>query len=83
MQQIRLTGVWAQVPRREFVYCSKWTYQTPFTSLRHRLKVDPEWLVHDLPTRHDAMHEDLEAVAAILLGGRTPDESKAERMASL
>ena len=67
LQRIRLTGRLAQVPRREFVYCSGWEDRTPFAELRTRLQADPEWQVHDLPTGHDAMHEAPEAVAALLL----------------
>ncbi|CAG7650154.1 alpha/beta fold hydrolase [Actinacidiphila bryophytorum] len=68
MQTVRLTGALAQVPRREFVYCSGWEDRTPFAGLRARLQADPGWQVHDLPTGHNAMHEDPEAVAALLLG---------------
>ncbi|MEU4588594.1 alpha/beta fold hydrolase [Kitasatospora aureofaciens] len=68
LQGIRLTGAFAQVPRREFVYCSGWEDKTPFADLRTRLRADPEWQVHDLPTVHNAMREDPEAVAALLLG---------------
>nr|WP_246486972.1 hypothetical protein [Kribbella qitaiheensis] len=67
LQAIRLTGAAAQVPRREFVFCSGWD-GTPFTELRTRLEEDPEWQVHHLPTAHDAMREAPEAVAALLLG---------------
>jgi pimeloyl-ACP methyl ester carboxylesterase len=73
VQTIRLTGAVAQVPRREFVYCSGWEDQTPFAPLRARLEADPEWQVHDLPTGHDAMHEAPEAVAELLLGEGTAD----------
>jgi pimeloyl-ACP methyl ester carboxylesterase len=66
-QTIRLTGGFARVPRREFVYCSGWEAHTPFAELRTRLQADPEWQTHDLPTRHDAMNEAPEAVAALLL----------------
>jgi pimeloyl-ACP methyl ester carboxylesterase len=69
LQTIRLTGPFAQVPRREFIYCSGWD-GTPFTELRTRLQADPEWHVHDLPTAHNAMREAPEAVAALLLGER-------------
>src|SRR4051812_25747754 len=54
LQTIRLKGAVAQVPRREFVYCSGWD-RTPFADLRARLETDPDWLVHDVPTGHDAM----------------------------
>jgi len=73
MQTVRLTGAVTQVPRREFIYCSGWEDQTPFADLRTRLEADPEWLVHDLPTAHNAMREDPEAVATLLLGERTAD----------
>lgn len=76
LQTIRLTGAVDRVPRREFVYCSGWEDQTPFTGLRDRLQGDPAWRVHDLPTRHDAMHQDPEAVAAILLGGSGTDAAE-------
>jgi len=67
VQKIRLTGAAAQVPRREFVYCSGWD-DTPFTGLRDRLAADPGWQVHELPTAHNAMREAPEATAALLLG---------------
>jgi len=69
LQTIRLTGALAQVPHREFIYCSGWEDRTPFAELRARLQADPGWTIHDLPTGHDAMHEAPEAVAALLLGG--------------
>ncbi|MFE4002110.1 alpha/beta fold hydrolase [Nocardioides sp. YIM B13467] len=69
LQTIRHTGTLAQVPRREFIYCSGWEDRTPFAELRTRLQADPDWTIHDLPTGHDAMHEAPEAVAALLLGG--------------
>jgi hypothetical protein len=58
------------VPRREFVYCSGWEDRTPFADLRTRLLADPGWVVHELPTRHNAMLEAPDAVASILLDGR-------------
>ena len=68
LQTVRLSdGGFARVPRREFVYCSGWEDRTPFAELRTRLRADPEWRVHELPTGHDAMHEDPKAVAALLL----------------
>ncbi|MEU4392109.1 alpha/beta hydrolase family protein [Kribbella sp. NPDC023855] len=71
VQTIRLTGASAQVPRREFIYCSGWEDRTPFAGLRTRLQADPEWQVHDLPTAHNAMREAPEAVAALLIGDPT------------
>jgi pimeloyl-ACP methyl ester carboxylesterase len=74
LQTIRLTGAVDRVPCREFIYCSGWEDRTPFAELRTRLQADPGWQVHDLPTGHDAMHEDPEAVANLLLGA--PDRPK-------
>ncbi|GAA1276988.1 hypothetical protein Psi02_75460 [Planotetraspora silvatica] len=75
LQTIRLTGALAQVPRREFIYCSGWEDRTPFAELRTRLQADPGWQVHDVPTGHDAMHEAPETVAALLLDERLADAS--------
>ncbi|MCX4745589.1 alpha/beta fold hydrolase [Kitasatospora sp. NBC_01287] len=81
LQTIRLTGAAAQVPRREFVYCSGWEDRTPFAELRTRLQADPDWQVHDLPTGHNAMNEAPEAVAAILLGEGVADALAHGRLA--
>ncbi|GGK63701.1 hypothetical protein Sme01_05960 [Sphaerisporangium melleum] len=81
LQAIRLTGAVAQVPRKEFVYCSGWEDRTPFAALRTRLQADPGWQVHDLPTGHDAMHEAPEAVAALLLAEGRTDASTHSRQA--
>ena len=75
LQTIRLTGTPAQIPRREFIYCSGWEDRTPFTELRTRLQADPAWQVHDLPTAHNAMREAPDAVAALLLDERPADGS--------
>ena len=81
LQTIRLTGTFAQVPRREFIYCSGWGDRTPFAELRTRLQADPGWQVHDLPTGHDAMHEAPDAVAELLLDERLADASTQRRQA--
>ncbi|MGC5288812.1 alpha/beta fold hydrolase [Micromonospora sp. DT231] len=75
LQTVRLTGTLAQVPRREFVYCSGWEDRTPFAHLRARLEGDPDWQIHDVPTGHDAMHEAPETVAAVLLDEHVATES--------
>jgi pimeloyl-ACP methyl ester carboxylesterase len=75
VQGIRLTDALARVPRREFVYCSGWD-GTPFVTQRARLLADPGWLVHDLPTAHDAMREAPGAVAGLLLGGSPSSASR-------
>ncbi|MBV9795218.1 MAG: alpha/beta hydrolase [Actinobacteria bacterium] len=67
LQTVTLTGALAQIPRREFIYCAGWEDRRPFAGVRSRLRADPGWRVHDLPTGHDAMHEAPDAVAAQLL----------------
>ncbi|MEU3548416.1 alpha/beta fold hydrolase [Streptomyces longwoodensis] len=66
VQTARLTGAVDEVAQREFVYCSGWEDRTPFTDLRSRLRADPRWRVSELPTGHNAMREDPDAVAALL-----------------
>ncbi|MFI1377053.1 alpha/beta fold hydrolase [Streptomyces longwoodensis] len=66
VQTARLTGAVDEVPQREFVYCSGWEDRTPFTDLRSRLRADPHWRVRELPTGHNAMREDPDAVVALL-----------------
>lgn len=78
VQTIRLTGGLARVPRREFVYCAGFD-RTPFAGLQARLEADPDWRVHVLPTRHDAMHEAPEAVAALLLSEPAADPARSPR----
>jgi hypothetical protein len=73
LQTVRLTGKAAQVPRREFIYCSGWG-DTPCAELRTRLQADPERQVHDLATAHNAMREAPDAVAAFLLDERVADK---------
>lgn len=67
VQAVRLTGGYDRVPRREFVYCSGWEDRTPFAELRTRLGADPGWQVRELATGHNAMRQDPEAVAALLV----------------
>jgi len=67
LQKIRLTGAWATVRRRAFVYLSGWE-GTPFRPVYERLRHDPAWNVHTLPVGHDIMGEAPDALLEILLG---------------
>ncbi|EGD41552.1 salicylate esterase [Nocardioidaceae bacterium Broad-1] len=67
VQRIRLTGAVDRVPRRDFVYCSGWEDDTPFTGLRTRLRAESGWRVHDIPTAHNAMREAPSTVADLLI----------------
>lgn len=65
LQAITLTGRQNTVRDRDYVYLSGWP-ATPFTDLYDRLKHDPSWRVHDLPTGHNVMAEDPDALTNIL-----------------
>jgi pimeloyl-ACP methyl ester carboxylesterase len=67
LQTVRLTGAVDRISRRDFVYCSGWEADSPFTGLRAKLQADPGWQVHDIPTAHNAMRDDPHGVAALLL----------------
>ncbi|QAY60345.1 alpha/beta fold hydrolase [Microbacterium protaetiae] len=67
VQRIRLTGAADGIARRDFIFCSGWQDETPFASLRARLGADPNWRVRDIPTGHNAMREDPDAVAELLI----------------
>ncbi|MFI1238584.1 alpha/beta fold hydrolase [Nocardia salmonicida] len=67
VQRVRLTGAVDRIPRRDFLYCSGWEDETPFAGLRARLRADPGWHVHDIPSGHNAMREAPSVVADLLL----------------
>ena len=54
LQAISLSGRQNQVPRRHYVYLSRWN-GTPFTSVYERLRHETQWQVHELPTGHNVM----------------------------
>ncbi|MCU1641424.1 MAG: hypothetical protein JWN03_1699 [Nocardia sp.] len=65
LQKIRLTGP-PKVDRKDYIYLSGWA-GTPFTELYERLRHDPDWHVHTLPTAHNIVAEAPEALLRILL----------------
>jgi pimeloyl-ACP methyl ester carboxylesterase len=67
LQAIHLTGAWATVRRREFVYLSGWEDLTPFRPTYERLRADPAWNVHTLPVGHDIIGQAPDALLEILL----------------
>jgi pimeloyl-ACP methyl ester carboxylesterase len=71
VQAARITGAY-EASTREFVFCSAWE-DTPFAELRDRLRADPEWTVHEVPTAHDLPNIAPDTVAAILLGTYVAD----------
>jgi pimeloyl-ACP methyl ester carboxylesterase len=70
MQRIRLAGAHEQVSRRDFIYLSGWR-ATPFTETYERLREDPDWHTHVLPTAHDVMARAPGSLVEILLEAGT------------
>jgi pimeloyl-ACP methyl ester carboxylesterase len=66
MQRIRLRGSWQQVPRKDYIYLHGWP-DTPFAGPYERLRLDPSWRTHRLPTGHDIMIEAPQLLVDILL----------------
>ena len=67
LQAIHLTGAWATVRRREFVYLSGWEDLTPFRPTYDRLRSDPAWTVHTLPVGHNIIGQAPDKLLEILL----------------
>lgn len=65
LQGVRLPDGHAQVVERDFVYLSGWR-RTPFASTYERLRHDPAWHVHTLPTGHNVMAEAPDRLVEIL-----------------
>lgn len=71
LQRIHLTGTLDEFRRRDFVYLSGWQEESPFVPAYERLRRDPAWNVHTLPTGHNFMAETSEDVLEILLRAGT------------
>jgi pimeloyl-ACP methyl ester carboxylesterase len=67
-QNVSLSGRQNDVARRDYVYFSGWD-GTPFASVYERLRADPAWHVHEVPSGHGGMKEAPDDVVAILLQG--------------
>ena len=67
LQRIYLTGNLDRFRRRDYVYLSDWPEESPFAPVYERLRQNPAWNVHSLPTRHNFMAEASEEVFEILL----------------
>jgi len=68
-QPLRLTGAHRAVARRVYVLAAAYD-PSPFQAVAARLRADPAWRVHALPTGHDAMVTAPAALAEILLQER-------------
>lgn len=68
-QRIRLRGSWKQVSQRDYIYLDGWT-DSPFAGPYERLRLDPAWRTHRLPTGHDIMIEAPHMLVDILLNPR-------------
>lgn len=65
LQEVRLTGAHRGIPRRTLIFASGWD-TTPFREQYDRLRHDPAWETHELPTGHNVMKEAPDALTAIL-----------------
>ncbi|MEU4191914.1 alpha/beta fold hydrolase [Kribbella sp. NPDC026611] len=65
LQRLELGDGLDRVERRTLIYASAWE-ETPFRGQYERLRVDPAWEVHELPTAHNVMLEAPDKLLAIL-----------------
>jgi len=65
-QPIRLRGSWNQVSLKDYVYLDGWP-DSPFIGPYERLRLDPAWRTHKLPTGHDIMIEAPQLLVDLLL----------------
>jgi len=52
LQRSRLSGAWRSVPVKHYAAAAapEWWAQSPFVPTTERLRGDPDWTVHDLPS---------------------------------
>ncbi len=57
VQRIALTGAHHDVATKHYALATHpaWTPISPFGPVAERLRADPTWTVHDLPTTHDVL----------------------------
>lgn len=67
LQKIRLENE-PRVQRKDYIYLTGWD-ATPFTEVYRRLRRDPDWHVHTLPTGHNVVREAPEPLVRILMEG--------------
>ncbi|MGW5109395.1 alpha/beta fold hydrolase [Nocardia sp. NPDC004123] len=66
LQRIRLSGRAPESILREYIYLSGWE-GTPFTDVYQRLRNDPSWRTHSLPTSHNVLRDAPEEYLKLLL----------------
>jgi pimeloyl-ACP methyl ester carboxylesterase len=65
-QKLRLTGAWAKVPKRVYVYALGWS-PSSFTPFYERLQRDPAWHTVSVPCGHEVMLDRPQELTQILL----------------
>ena len=65
-EAVRLTGAEAKIPRRTYIFATEWS-PTPFTRFRDAVRGQPDWELHEVGGGHMVMHDQPEALLAILL----------------
>lgn len=68
-QRIQLHGTGNHVVHKDYIYLDGWP-DSPFTAPYERLRHDPTWRTHRLPTGHDIMIEAPHLLVDILLNPR-------------
>jgi pimeloyl-ACP methyl ester carboxylesterase len=66
LQKLRVQGA-PPVERRDYIYLAGWAERSPFAEVYQRLRGDPDWRVHTLPTGHNVVREAPEQLVRILL----------------
>lgn len=57
LQRIQLIGAWERVPVKHYIAATDWPGRSPFARIVERVRRDPDWTVHEWPTRHDVLAE--------------------------
>jgi pimeloyl-ACP methyl ester carboxylesterase len=68
VQRITLTGAHHDVPVKHYALAADpaWTPYSPFPQVADRLRADPTWTVHDLPTTHNVLADGPDALVGVV-----------------
>jgi pimeloyl-ACP methyl ester carboxylesterase len=70
-QAIHLSGKWKNVEEKVFIYATKWTRASPFTSKYEALLKDPAWTVKTLSCAHNLILEAPEQLLSVIADLKT------------
>jgi pimeloyl-ACP methyl ester carboxylesterase len=68
VQRIALSGAHHDVPVKHYARAAHpaWTPVSPFGAVADRLRADPTWTVHDLPTTHNVLADGPDVLVALV-----------------